>query len=86
MEKVYNVYKIDTTYGYHGFALVGAETAEEANRLIRDFQVDDTDDWFNTTGYLEVKEYNKIDGIFSRTKGFIATEIYRDEEWSWNTN
>ena len=38
---MYNVYKIDAKACYDGFALVAAESVEDANEIISDFKAED---------------------------------------------
>lgn len=74
----YKVYEIDPTYGYHGKALVAANSAIEANKIIDEFQQEDSDNVSDSRGYSHVDEFNCISSIRSEEKGILLYEIYYD--------
>lgn len=70
------VYKVDPAMYYHGFALVGAETAEQANSFIDSFQEFDKDNSADSWGYCHVSEDDVIDYIFAETEGILLYGIF----------
>lgn len=76
METKFNVYRVYAGVHYGGFALVGANSAEEANVYITDFKESDKNNTFDSLGYGYVTEEDKIDGIWSKKSNFIMQDIY----------
>ena len=71
----YNIYEVSSGCHYSGFALIAAENAAEANKLIQKFKDEDKDNFYNSYGYELVEEYDEIEGIFAERKGFITHGI-----------
>ena len=63
------VYIINSNTGYQGNALVAAESADEANKFIDDF-----DSW----GYCHVNEGDAIEDVYAERKGILYYGIYYD--------
>ena len=73
---MYKVYKVEPQTYYHGMSLVAADSAEEANSIIADFKIEDTDNWHDSWGYCGVDESDVIEGVFSERKGIVLYGIY----------
>ena len=73
---MYNVYKIDAKACYDGFALVAAESVEDANEIISDFKAEDPHNKMDSWGYGYVTEYNLIENLYSSYKGIIDYGIH----------
>ena len=73
---MYKVYKIEPKMHYHGLSLVAANNAEEANLIITEFKIDDTNNWNDSWGYCEVDESDAIEGVLSERKGIVLYGIY----------
>ena len=69
MEK-FNVYQISPNPGYHGFALVAAESVQEANDFIESYKDEDRNNTFDSWGYSFISDYDLIEGIFQKKKVF----------------
>ena len=76
MKMKYKVYRVDPRNCYRGYALIAAETADEANAFIKAFQEDDKNNRMDSWGYDKVDESDVIDGIWAENKGFVNEEIY----------
>ncbi len=73
----YNVYEIQPRLGcYHGLSLVAAESAEEANRIIKEFIKSDPKNHMDSWGYSQVSEYSLIEGLYSEKEGIVHMGIY----------
>lgn len=72
----FNVYEISSAFGYHGYSLVAAESASQANAFIEDFKKSDTDNIYDSMGYNFVDENDRISDIYSDISGFITHKIY----------
>lgn len=72
----YKVYQINPLSCYRGYALIAAETADEANAFIMDFQEHDKNNRMDSWGYDKVDESDVIDGIWAEDKGFVNYKIY----------
>ena len=72
----FNVYEISSAYDYHGYSLVAAESASQANVFIEAFKKSDPDNVYNSFGYNFVDESDRISNIYSDITGFIMHEIY----------
>ena len=67
----FNVYEISSTSDYHGYSLVAAETASQANVFIEAFKQSDPNNTYNF-----VDESDRISNIYSDITGFIVHKIY----------
>lgn len=76
MDEKYKVYKVSPKMHYSGFALIGAHSAEEANRYIDHFLEMDLHNDLDSWGYDHVDEDDVIDDLWAEKNGFILTEIY----------
>ena len=56
----FNVYEISSAFGYHGYSLVAAESASQANAFIEEFKKSDPDNVYDSMGYTFVSESDKI--------------------------
>lgn len=73
----YKVYRITPRLEcYRGESLVGADSAEEANRIIREFKRGDTKNYLDSGGYSEVSEFDCIEGIWAEEEGIVHMGIY----------
>jgi hypothetical protein len=72
----YNVYKIDSKNGYHGFSLVSAESVEEANKIITKEIEEDVNNYSNMWGYETVSECDIVEHTYSEVKGIILRGIH----------
>lgn len=72
----FNVYEISSTSDYHGYSLVAAKSASQANAFIEDFKKSDPDNIYDSMGYNFVDESDKISDIYSDISGFITHKIY----------
>ena len=73
----YKVYEISPKLScYHGMSLVAAESAEEANHIIKDFVKSDPKNFYDSWGYSQVSESNLIEGVYSENKGIVHMGIY----------
>ena len=72
----FNVYEISSAYDYHGYSLVAAESAGQANAFIEEFKKSDPDNVYDSFGYNFVDESDKIQDIYSDIAGFITYRIY----------
>ena len=72
----FNVYEISSAFGYHGYSLVAAESASQANAFIEEFKKSDPDNVYDSMGYNFVDESDRISNIYSDITGFIVHEIY----------
>ena len=72
----FNVYEISSAFGYHGYSLVAAESASQANAFIEEFKKSDSDNVYDSMGYTFVSESDKISDIYSDISGFILHRIY----------
>ena len=72
----YNVYEINCTQYYNGYALVAAENVNEANNFIEQFKKGDSDNYCNSTGYSYVDETDVLEDVYSERKGIIKYGIY----------
>lgn len=76
MEIKYNVYEIwPEIHCYHGRALVAAENADEANKIIEEFKKSDRDNLMDSRGYSTVDEDDRVQDLFSCRKGIITYGI-----------
>lgn len=79
MNKITNNFKIYKVYAkthYNGFALIAANSSEDANSYIKEFKTSDINNKLDSKGYEFVKESDVIVGIWSEKAGFILQEIY----------
>lgn len=74
-EHRYSVYKCLSDVGYYGYALVAADSAKEANAIIKFFQKTDYNNKCDSRGYTLVDESDLIEGIFSSRRGIIEYGI-----------
>lgn len=72
----FNVYEVSSTSDYHGYSLVAAKSASQANAFIEDFKKSDPDNVYDSMGYNFVDEYDRISDIYSDIAGFITHRIY----------
>lgn len=72
----YNVYEINCTRLYNGYALVAAEDANEANNFIEQFKKEDSDNYCDSNGYCYVGKGDVIEDLYSERKGIIKYGIY----------
>ena len=72
----FNVYEISSAFDYHGYSLVAAKSASQANAFIEDFKKSDPDNSYDSIGYNFVDESDKISDIYSDIAGFIIHRIY----------
>lgn len=72
----FNVYEISSAFDYHGYSLVAAKSASQANAFIEDFKKSDPDNYYDSMGYTFVSESDKISDIYSDISGFILHRIY----------
>ena len=72
----FNVYRISSTSDYHGYSLVAAENASQANIFIEAFKQSDPNNAYDSMGYNFVDESDRISNIYSDITGFIVHEIY----------
>ena len=72
----FNVYEISSTSDYHGYSLVAAKSASQANAFIEEFKKSDPDNYYDSMGYNFVDESDKISDIYSDISGFITHRIY----------
>ena len=72
----FNVYEISCAFDYHGYSLVAAKSASQANAFIEDFKKSDPDNYYDSMGYNFVDESDKISDIYSYIAGFIIHRIY----------
>lgn len=56
----FNVYEISSTSDYHGYSLVAAKSASQANTFIEEFKKSDPDNVYDSFGYNFVDESDKI--------------------------
>jgi hypothetical protein len=61
---------------YRGQSLVGASSAEEANRIIEEFKRSDPHNYLDSGGYSKVSELHCLDGIWAEGEGIIHMGIY----------
>lgn len=76
MTNKFKVYRVYAKAHYNGFALIGANSSEEANSYIDDFRNSDIDNKSDSRGYEPVGEDDVIVGIWSEKAGFIEQDIY----------
>lgn len=72
----FNVYEISSTSDYHGYSLVAAKSASQANAFIEDFKKSDPGNIYDSMGYNFVDENDRISDIYSDISGFITHKIY----------
>lgn len=72
----YNVYKIYASPDYAGYALIAAETVNEANSMIQAFRDSDKNNEHDSYGYEDVSEGDWIESLKANEKGFITNDIY----------
>ena len=72
----FNVYEISSAFDYHGYSLVAAKSASQANTFIEEFKKSDPDNVYDSFGYNFVDESDKIQDIYSDIAGFIIHRIY----------
>lgn len=72
----YNVYEIPSGICYSGVSLIAAESAEQANKFIRDFKESDLTNNESSWGYEYISEDYKIDHLYSDVQGIICKGIY----------
>lgn len=73
----YKVYEVQPRLGcYRGLSLVAATSAEDANRIIKEFIKSDPNNHMDSWGYSQVSEYNLIEGLYSEKDGIIHMGIY----------
>lgn len=72
----FNVYEISSAFDYHGYSLVAAKSASQANAFIEDFKKSDPYNSYDSMGYNFVDESDKISDIYSDIAGFIIHRIY----------
>lgn len=46
----FNVYEISSAFDYHGYSLVAAKSASQANTFIEDFKKSDPDNYYDSMG------------------------------------
>lgn len=73
---MYKVYLVNPNIDYAGFALVAAEDATNANKIIEDFKTFDDDNTYDSYGYCFVDDDDLIEELSSNIKGFILQKIY----------
>lgn len=72
---MYKVYKIHSMPHYEGFALVAANSAEEANEFIKSFKYSDRNNHCNSYGYCYIDENDLLDHLSSDIEGLIDQSI-----------
>ena len=72
----FNVYEISSAFDYHGYSLVAAKSASQANAFIEAFKQSDPNNAYDSMGYNFVDESDRISNIYSDITGFIMHEIY----------
>ena len=72
----YNIYVIDSEAYYGGKSLVGAESADEANKIIDAFIHNDPHNHGDSWGYSHVDEDDAVEGVYSEQKGILYYGIY----------
>lgn len=72
----FNVYEISSAFDYHGYSLVAAKSASQANAFIEDFKQSDPNNTYDSMGYNFVDESDRISNIYSDITGFIVHKIY----------
>lgn len=72
----FNVYEISSAFDYHGYSLVAAKSASQANAFIEDFKKSDPNNYYDSMGYTFVGESDRISDIYSDIAGFITHRIY----------
>ena len=75
MNKI-KVYHMDPYMLYGGFALIAAETADEANEMILDYKKHDPHNQSNSFGFCYVDELDRIYELTSSEKGIIYNRVY----------
>lgn len=68
---MFKVYKVTSGACYTGYALVAANSAEEANKHIATFKNSDKDNTCDSWGYDKVYEDDRIEHLFSDEEGII---------------
>jgi hypothetical protein len=72
----YKVYVIDSDACYHGKSLVGAESADEANKFIDNFVHNDPHNHGDSWGYCHVDEDDVVEGVYAEHKGILYYGIH----------
>ena len=72
----FNVYEISSTSDYHGYSLVAAKSASQANAFIEDFKKSDPGNIYDSISYNFVDENDRISDIYSDISEFITHKIY----------
>lgn len=72
----HKVYLVPAAEHYLGTALVAADSVEEANRFIEEFQQKDPKNENDSGGYRYVDTRHEIEDVFAVRKGIIRYGIY----------
>lgn len=71
----YKVYEIGSKAGYYGTLLVGAESVEDANRIVTEFRKRDPYNRMDSFAILPAKESDLLEGATSTFRGIIRNGI-----------
>lgn len=72
---MYKVYHMSPASHYYGFALVAANSAEDANEHIAERKAEDPDNRWDSFGYCYVAECDQIEYLTSSIEGFVFDTI-----------
>lgn len=75
MNKI-KVYHMDPGVCYNGYALIAAESAEQANEMILDYKKSDPHNKYDSFGFCYVDEMDAIDSLTSSETGIIYNRVY----------
>lgn len=73
--RLYKVYESQSFMNYTGIALIGADSAEEANDYIREFKEYDSSNEMNSLGMRFVDSTDEVKELRSIQNGIILNEI-----------
>ncbi len=73
---MYKVYDMMVTGPYSGTVLIAASSAEEANKLIRNFKASDPDNKHNSYAYeADLTENDVVEGLFAEDTGWVYDRV-----------
>lgn len=78
---MYNVYKCDSKMYYTGLSLIGAESVEEANEIVKEFESKDISNYLDSGGYSRITQHDLLEGVYSDKKGIIYMGIYYNGDY-----
>lgn len=79
-ENKYKIYEIYPHQNYIGYSLVAANNANEAKKIIKNFQKFDENNIYDSLGYdTLIEESDVIKHLLSDKKGIIYYGIHYDE-------